>query len=213
MDKTYNGIVIFGSMGSGKDALAEYFCTLRENSGTYNIGVLCREMMKVSKVNPAWRGLERYIGQTTADKLREMDITIMCDYILALIYEKGQSKYGWDNSSLEGEAYNNALLEQLALMKKDELSIVIGGRTMADLNYWKAKQFLIVGIKVSDEVRKSRLTQRDGEKIANNSSLSHNTESDVPYIVNNLCEEIINNDGSLDDLRKEAERIVNKYRF
>lgn len=213
MVKTYNGIIIFGSMGSGKDALAEHFCSLRQNSNTYNIGVLCREMMKVAKVNPKWRGLERYIGQTTADKLREMDITIMCDYILALIYEKGQKNYGWDNKGLEGDEYNKALLEQLSVMKKNGLSIVIGGRTMADLNYWKDKQFLTVGIKVSDEIRKSRLAQRDGEKVANNSSSAHNTESDVPYIVDNLCDEVINNDGTLEDLKREAARILNKYNF
>lgn len=213
MNKNYNGIVIFGSMGAGKDALAEQFTSLRPDSSIYNIGVLCREMMKVAKVNPAWRGRERYIGQTTADKLREMDINIMCDYILALIYEKGQRKYGWDNRSLDGEVFDTAVLEQLGQMKKDELSIIVGGRTMADLNYWKAKQFLIVGIKVSDEVRKTRLAERDGEEIAKNSSSSHNTESDVPYIVDSLCDEIINNNGTLEDLREAAERVLRKYGF
>jgi dephospho-CoA kinase len=213
MSKIYNGIVIFGSMGAGKDVLAEHLSLLRPNSSIYNIGVLCREMMKVAKVNPAWRGLERYIGQTTADKLREMDMNIMCDYILALIYEKGQHKYGWDNSSLTGEAYNKALLEQLSVIRQDELSIVVGGRTMEDLNYWRSKEFLIVGIKVSDEVRKHRLTNRDGEKVAKNSNSSHNTESDVPYIVDNLCDRVINNDGTLEDLRKEAEKVLDCYKF
>ncbi|WP_139902498.1 hypothetical protein [Clostridium thermarum] len=213
MEKVYNGIVIFGEMGAGKDALAEQFTKLRQNAKIYNIGVLCREMMKVAKVNPQWRGLERYIGQTVADKLREMDKDIMCDYILALIYENGQKKYGWDNAGLEGEAHHKALMEQLAILRNEELSIVAGGRTLVDLNYWRNKQFLVVGIKVSEEIRKQRLISRDGEKTVQNSSSTHNTEADVPYIINNLCDEVILNDGTLEDLKNSAEAILTKYKF
>lgn len=211
MEKTYNGIAIFGEMGSGKDALAEQFCALRENSVIYKMSVLCREMMKVSKVNPAWKGLERYIGQVVADKFRDLDINIMCDYVLALIYEKGQKKYSWDNSGLEGEAYNEELLKQLSIISKEELSIIVGGRTLTDLDYWKSKNYLIVGVKVSDEVRWSRLISRDGETIVNNSSSEHNTEVDVAHIINELCHEVIINDGTLEDLKMETESLLNKY--
>ncbi|WP_055669524.1 hypothetical protein [Desnuesiella massiliensis] len=213
MDKIYNGIVIFGEMGAGKDALAEQFCALREKAKIYKISVLCREMMKVSKVNPKWRGLERYIGQTIADNIREMDINIMCDYILTLIYEKGQKKYGWDNSNLEGEEFNKALLEQLSVLRNDELSIVVGGRTLTDLEYWKSKNYLIVGIKISKEVRKNRLLCRDGEEMVKNSSAEHNTEIEVPNIINNLCHEVIMNDGTLEDLKISAEELLDKYSF
>lgn len=213
MDKLYNGIVIFGEMGAGKDALAAQLVKLKENSTIYNIGVLCREMMKVSKVNPAWRGLERYIGQTTADKLREMDKNIMCDYILALIYERGYNKYGWDNGALDGNEFNKAILHQLSVMRKDELSIIVGGRTLQDLEYWRDKNFLIVGVKISEEIRRNRLVQRDGERVVKNSSSKHNTEVDVAYIVNDLSDEIIYNDGTLDDLKKEAVELLNKYNF
>lgn len=213
MDKIYNGIVIFGEMGAGKDALAEQFCQLREKAKIYKISVLCREMMKVSKVNPKWKGLERYIGQTIADNIREMDINIMCDYILTLIYEKGQKKYGWDNSNLEGEEFNKALLEQLSVLRNDELSIVVGGRTLTDLEYWKSKNYLIVGIKISKEVRKNRLLCRDGEEMVKNSSAEHNTEIEVPNIINNLCHEVIVNDGTLEDLKISAEELLEKYSF
>ena len=213
MDKVYNGIVIFGEMGAGKDALAEQFMNLRQSAKIYNIGVLCREMMKIAKVNPQWRGLERYIGQTTADKLREMDKDIMCDYILALIYEDWQRKCGWDNSGLEGEEHHRTLMEQLAVIRKEELSIIAGGRTLVDLNYWRNKQFLVVGVKVSEEVRKKRLISRDGEKVVKNSSSTHNTEADVPYIINNLCDEVILNDGTLEDLLNSAEEVLRKYKF
>ena len=207
------GIVIFGEMGAGKDALAEQFTNLRCSSEIYNMGILCREMMKVAKVNPSWRGLERHIGQTTADKLREMDINIMCDYLLALIYERWQREYGWDNSALEGEEFNRAIIEQLSVIRKDELSIIVGGRTLSDINYWKSKQFLIVGLRVSEAVRKSRLVARDGETVAKNSNSAHNTEADVPYILDNLCDEVLYNDGTLEDLKKAAERLLEKYSF
>lgn len=209
----YNGIVIFGEMGAGKDALAEQFCILRDRAKIYKISVLCREMMKVSKVNPIWRGKERYIGQTVADKLRDLDINIMCDYILALIYENGQKKYGFDNSILDGEAFNKAILEQLSIIRNDELPVIVGGRTITDLEYWKSKNFLIVGVKISDEVRKQRLISRDGEEMVKNSSSEHNTEVDVPYIINNQCHEIVLNDGTLQDLKNSAEELLNKYEF
>jgi dephospho-CoA kinase len=211
MDKVYNGIVIFGEMGAGKDTFAEQLSAFRANSRIYNIGVLCREMMKVARINPTYKGLERCIGQTVSDKLRETDINIMCDYILAVIYEKGQIKYGWDNSSLEGEAFNKALLEQLSVIRKDELSIIVGGRTLTDVNYWRSKEYLIVGIKVSDSVRKLRLQSRDGEKTTRTSNSKHNTEADVSLIVNSLCDEIILNDKGLDDLRKVAKELLQKY--
>lgn len=213
MEQRYNGIVIFGEMGAGKDIFAEYICMLREKATIYKMSVLCREMMKVSKVNQAWRGLERYIGQTVADKFRELDINIMCDYLLALIYEKGQMKYGWDNSELIGEEYNKALLEQLAVITHHELPVIVGGRTLTDLQYWKSKNYLIVGIKISDEVRKRRLAVRDGETAAKNSSSQHNTEVDVPIILNNYCHEVIINDGTLEDLKEEAKKLLEKYNF
>jgi len=213
MEQLFNGVVIFGGMGAGKDTLAEQFKSLRKNSEVYNIGILCREMMKVSKINPMWQGRERYIGQTVADKLRELDINIMCDYILALIYEKYQSKYGWDNRGLEDEAYKKALLEQLAVARNEELSIIVGGRTLTDVHYWKTKGYLIVGVKVSEGVREKRLEARDGAAIARNSSSAHNTESETPYIVNNLCDEVILNDGTLEDLRNAAEDLLVKYSF
>ncbi|SKA86226.1 hypothetical protein SAMN05428976_10856 [Clostridium sp. USBA 49] len=213
MSKTFNGIVIFGGMGSGKDELARQICTLRKNAKIYKMSVLCREMMKVSKVNPKWAGKERYIGQAIADKIRELDINIMCDYILALIYERWQEKYGWDNTKLNDEEYKKELLNQLAIIRNEELSIIVGGRTITDFNYWKEKGYLIVGIKVNEEVKKQRLIDRDGEITVKNSNSEHNTESDIPYIINNLCDEVIINDGTIEDLRNAAKNMLIKYNF
>ena len=213
MEKIYNGIVIFGEMGAGKDVLAQQFVSLRKNSKIYNMGILCREMMKISKINPAWRNKERYIGQTTADKLREMNINIMCDYILALIYESGQNRYGFNLCGITGDDFNKELLKQLALIRNYELPIIVGGRTITDFNYFNSKGYLMVGVSISKEVRTNRLIIRDGKtQVSTNSSL-HNTEADASFIVNNLCQEIIVNDGSITDLKKRAENLLDKYEF
>jgi len=213
VEKIYNGIVIFGEMGAGKDVLAQQFVALRKNSKIYNMGILCRQMMKISKINPTWRNKERYIGQTTADKLREMDINIMCDYILALIYESGQNKYGFDLDGLTGDGFNNELLKQLALIRNYELSIIVGGRTITDFNYFNSKGYLMVGVSISKEVRTKRLILRDGKTQVSTSSSIHNTEADASFIVNNMCQEIIINDGSIAELNKRAENLLNKYEF
>lgn len=157
--------------------------------------------------------MERYIGQTVADKLREMDINIMCDYILSLIYESGQKKYGWDNINLEGEAFDKALKEQLSQIREVELPIIVGGRTLSDLNYWRDKGYMILGIRISPEIRKKRLISRDGEETVKNSNTQHNTEVDVPYILDNLCHEVIFNDGTLEELKEAAEQILIKCNF
>lgn len=128
----YNGIVLFGEMGSGKDVVAEMLSELIPNCALYNIGFICRELMKVSKVNNNWTDKKRELGQLAADKLREIDINILNDYTYAL--------------TLEDKCFN----------------IIIGGRTMDDFDYWKNKGFLTVGVTVDSDVRLQRLKKRDG---------------------------------------------------
>lgn len=118
-----------------------------------------------------------------------------------------------DNTKLNDEEYKKELLNQLAIIRNEELSIIVGGRTITDFNYWKEKGYLIVGIKVNEEVKKQRLIDRDGEITVKNSNSEHNTESDIPYIINNLCDEVIINDGTIEDLRNAAKNMLIKYNF
>lgn len=129
--RKYNGIVVFGEMGSGKDTFAELLCKLDSRCSIYNIGFLCREFMKISKVNPKWNDKRRELGQLIADKAREVDINIFNDY-----------------------TYSN-------ILEKNNFPIVVGGRIVSDYNYWKEKGFLAVGITVDYEERVRRLCQRD----------------------------------------------------
>lgn len=213
MNNSYNGIVIFGEMGSGKDTLAEQISNLRTNAHIYNMGALCREIMNIAKVNPKWVDNERSLGQDIADKLREVDKNIFGDYILSKIFLRWQEKYSFNCGYISGDEYNGKVLNHLSKIRKNELSIISGGRTIDDLRYWKEKKYLIVGIKISDRFRLNRLTLRDGESMAKNSNSNHNTETDAKYIVKNLCDEIIINDGTLDDLKNDVEKILNTYNF
>ena len=101
----------------------------------------------------------------------------------------------------------------MSLVREEELSIIVGGRTLSDVHYWRDKGYLILGIRISPEIRKKRLISRDGEEVVKNSNTKHNTEVDVPYILDNLCHEVIFNDGTLEELKDAAEKILIKYNF
>lgn len=139
MNNSYNGIVIFGEMGSGKDTLAEQISNLRTNAHIYNMGALCREIMNIAKVNPKWVDNERSLGQDIADKLREVDKNIFGDYILSKIFLRWQEKYGFNCGYISGDEYNGKVLNHLSKIRKNELSIISGGRTIDDFRYWKEK--------------------------------------------------------------------------
>ncbi|OVE68229.1 hypothetical protein CCS79_09950 [Clostridium diolis] len=193
MAKIYNGITIFGEMGSGKDELAKQIETLHGTVEKYNIGDLCRNIMKVSKVNSKWKGSERQLGQKIANKLREIDYNIMNDYVYACIYEKNSILTSVDPSPLR---------------------IIIGGRTFHDLKYWKSKEYLIVGISAFDEHRINRLNNRDHNiSLKINEAFKHNTETEAHKIVDNYCDKKITNNGTLHDLRVEAKKILSDFNF
>lgn len=135
--ENYNGIAIFGGMGSGKDTFAEVLAKNKKDSVIYNIGYICREFMKISKVNKDWHGKNRELSQAVASKLREIDENILNDY-----------------------TYANAMLS-------NKFPIIVGGRTFEDFEYWTNKKFLVVGISANFDVRVQRLFSRDLEFNAN----------------------------------------------
>lgn len=132
-DKKYNGIAIFGGMGSGKDTFAEVLAKTKEDSAIYNIGYICREFMKISRINENWQGRGRELSQAVASKLREIDENILNEY-----------------------TYANAILG-------GKFPIIVGGRTFEDFDYWTKKEFLIVGVTADLDIRIQRLLDRDSE--------------------------------------------------
>lgn len=161
MDKKYQGIAIFGGMGSGKDTFAEILAKTKQDSAIYNIGYICREFMKISKTNENWQSRGRELSQTVASKLREIDENILNEY-----------------------TYANAILGE-------KFPIIVGGRTFEDFDYWTSKNFLVVGVTADFEVRVQRLLSRDSEFNAKDlehkteKNIVHIVEKLCPMVVTN----------------------------
>lgn len=200
----FNGIVIFGEMGSGKDALADELMSLSSQCIKYNLSDLVRAIKPVFAVEPAWRGLERTKYQEYVDKLREFDADILNKYCLGVIYTKLQKTLGLHNTESSEEDFKKQLLKDLSLVRNYEIPIIVGGRTIRDYDFWKDKNYLVTGIVCDRDIRFERLVKRDGYEVAKNSSSAHNTEVMVPHIVNNLCDVVIDNNGTFEDLRRQA---------
>lgn len=206
--KNYNGIVIFGEMSTGKDTLADYLINADKRCSKYNIGDLVRQFFSIIKVNPEFRGKNRALGQKIADKLREVHPDLLNDYCLSSIYEKWQKIYNWDNSSINIENFNNELNKQLNIIRKNEVPIIVGGRTDADYDYWFNKNFFTVGIICDKDIRFERLCKRDGIIVAQNSNFKHNTEINVANIAQNKCTMVIDNSFDLNHLFSEADKLL-----
>lgn len=200
----YNGIIIFGEMGSGKDTLADMMIQSDKRIRKYGLGDIIRLIKKASLVVPEWNGRERTYMQNTADKLREIDINILNQYALSEMLGENLGKF-----TLSEENYRKELDSYFLKIREEKniIPMIVGGRTEADFEFWKDAGFATVGITISDETRKRRLLERDGLETAVNSDSTHNTERDVAEIVKK-CRFRADNDGTLEDLHMEAERLT-----
>lgn len=200
---SYNGIIIFGEMGSGKDTLADLIIDADPRFKKYGLGDIIRLIKKVTLVDPVWFGDERSFMQLAADKLREIDMDLLNHFALAKMLEDNLSKF-----SLSRESYRDDLdgLFQRIRQEADVIPMIVGGRTWKDLEYWTGRGFLSVGLEVTAEKRLERLILRDGAEIAQNSDPTHNTEKDVRDIIQR-CAVKADNNGTLEDLDKEVDRI------
>lgn len=210
-EKNYNGIIIFGEMGCGKDVLADELEKLDPRCSKYNISKVIRQFFSVTKVNPEWRGKDRFLGQDLADKLRAVYPEILNDYCLSLIYEKWEGKYNWKNQNIDKDSFNALLLKQLSVVKEMEIPIIVGGRTLVDFEYWSNKNFLTIGVTCDEKVRYSRLCFRDGLEVAQNSNFKHNTEAEVGDIVKNKCDIVIDNSKDLTHLSRQASELLKLF--
>lgn len=202
----YNGLIIFGEMGSGKDTLADYIIEIERNTKKYGLGDVIRSMKPVVLVSPDWSGNERGFFQLVADKLREIDINILNKYALStMITDNVELKEINQNSKWED------IYENLERVNEKILPMIVGGRTKDDYDFWKKAGFLMVGITASKENRFGRLVIRDGEEVAKNSNPNHNTEKEVASLVER-ADIVVNNDGDLEDLKREAQVVLDYLR-
>lgn len=200
----YNGIIIFGEMGSGKDTLADILIKNNGQLKKYGLGDVIRIIKKVSKVDTNWIGNERTFMQRVADKLREIDMDILNHFALAKMLEENLEEFKLSKENYKSEL--DGLFKRMR-QEKNVIPIIVGGRTFKDFDYWTGCGFASLGIEVSKEKRLERLEIRDGKEIAKNSDSSHNTERDVAEIIKK-CQFKLSNDGSLEDLEFEAKRFL-----
>ncbi|NLM34736.1 MAG: hypothetical protein GX206_04790 [Clostridiales bacterium] len=208
MALSYNGIIIFGEMGSGKDELADKLMLLSPKVVKYNLSALIRIIKPYASVSPEWMGNERTLYQIYADKLREIDINILNKYTIGLIYEKIKKAFNVNMSEVDKDSFESSLNENLKLIRNLEIPVIVGGRTIADYKFWTEKGFMAVGLEVDKDIRFQRLVLRDGLETAKNSNSNHNTEKDVAYIVHNLCHLIIDNNGTKEELQEKARQLL-----
>ncbi len=200
---TYNGIIIFGEMGSGKDTLADGIISKDPRFKKYGLGDIIRLIKKVTLVDPEWFGNERTFMQLAADKLREIDMDILNHFALAKMLEENL-----DEVHLTRETYREDLNAhfQKILTDSQVIPMIVGGRTWKDFDYWTSRGFLAIGLEVDAAKCMERLISRDGEEIAAKSDPSHNTEKDVRDIIRK-CELKVDNNGTLEDLEAEVDRV------
>ncbi len=209
--KEYNGIIIFGEMSTGKDALADFLLELNPKSAKYNIGNVVRQFIPIVKLNPQFKGRDRVFTQMIADKLREVHPMLLNDYCFSLIYSKWEKEFNWGQEELTEENLLEVLNKQLSQLKEKEIPIIVGGRTPNDFIYWSQRNFLVVGLYCDHEVRFNRLVARDGIEVARNSDFTHNTEIQVKDIVNNKCDIVIDNSFDFEHLKNEAQKLLSMF--
>ncbi len=203
----YNGIIIFGEMGSGKDTLADYLIEKDNRIKKYGLGDIIRVIKAVTKVDPQWFGLERGFMQLAADKLREIDMDILNHFALSKMLSDNLGDFQLSRENYSADL--NALFAKIR-QEKNTIPIIVGGRTFKDFDYWTSRGFLALGIEVSKDNRMSRLITRDGAEVANNSDSGHNTEKDVAEIVKKT-DAVVDNNGTLESLKIQADAILEKF--
>lgn len=199
---SYNGIIIFGEMGSGKDTLADFIIELETKTKKYGLGDIIRNMKPIVAISPEWSGNERGFFQLVADKLREIDMNILNKFALSRMITENTALHKVSQETKWEDIYEN-----LRRVNQEILPMIVGGRTKDDFDFWKKAGFLIVGITATKENRFHRLVLRDGEEVAKNSNPNHNTEKEVAILVEK-ADFIANNDGSLEDLKVKAEEVL-----
>ncbi|MPQ44057.1 AAA family ATPase, partial [Clostridium tarantellae] len=167
-----NGIIIFGEKGSGKDTVAEYiekFIKENKEVSFFNIGDIVRNMSCMFLATEKWNNKKREFYVETAKKLKELDKNFLNYYALGKIFEQFQV-------NTLNEIENNKLL------------IITGGRTEEDYNFWRERNFLIVGVTCEENIRQERLKGRDGYFQHSQDSLEKDTKLIIKksdFIINN----------------------------
>lgn len=221
-----NRYVIFGAMGSGKDTVARMLCN-RKNIKSYNIGDAVRDISKIVK---------KYNNSNDGEMVENIKNLLDNYEELINLYFRGTNSINFNandalkdvikiiNNNIKEGSSERKLLHDLAdmfrkydrnifnyitmgkILKDNNKNgcIVVGGRTFDDYNFYRKECFRSIGIKCLGDSRKNRIVKRDGSFEIKETT--HNTEVNVNKIVN-LSDIVIDNSGSLNDLKFKVSKI------
>ena len=172
-------IIIFGTMGAGKDTVAKLFEAIAS-------GIVRHEF---------YRG--KLGGNIRAEVDSVADETVNKRELYQKYGEAMRDIFGKDhwNKQVFDEFYGVELIRQQA---NESISFVIAdGRQMHELEFWKDKGFVAVGVTAPPEIRIHRLKERDG--VDQSAYLNHITEERVMECFEH-CDYLLDNSGSVEDL-------------
>lgn len=193
-------IVLFGKIRSGKDTvgkiLIEKYGFKRFAFGD-EIGKIIETYFPKAYINGKPRHHYQFIGQ----KFRELDEDVWINTLL----EKVES---YEYYSCFKNAIINANLEFFKELKRDEINVVVtDGRQKNEAIKMREAGYVIVKVVADEEIRIKRMNE-SGDNYSPE-MLTHETELQVDEVE---ADYIINNAGTLEDLEKIVECLVQQIR-
>jgi dephospho-CoA kinase len=172
-------LIIFGTMGAGKDTVAKLYEAIAG-------GVLWHEIYR-GKLGGNIRAEVDTVADSTVNK-REL-----------------YQKYGEAMRDIFGkDHWNKQVADEFQGMQiisanegRDISFVIADGRQMHELEYWRERGFVTVGVTAPPELRIERLKARDG--VDQSEMLNHITEQRVMECFEH-CNYLLDNSGSVEDL-------------
>lgn len=178
----YKGIIIFGTMGSGKDTLAAMLEERIFGSRIYKLGEDIRGFVDKVMDGDNNRAYYQDYGQMVRTNLGPDAWNRLCSY--KIIQDIEQDKMN--------------------------LPIIADGRQENEFDYWIKRGFFTVGINTRQNIRIDRLEKRDGT--CDMERLTHGTELQAQYIVTQTVDMEVPNDLGMNELKKYSDMIAKLIR-
>jgi len=191
--------LICGSSGSGKDVVASLIQGQRIAFAD-DLKLVTR-LLRIHDINGAQCFLEYLFGDYAPQNIRGHLLRFE-----GIPVEDGKDRrilqeVGTWARSIHSDIWINAVKDKVA---RSTTSVII-----TDCRYIRELQsfpdFYPIFVECPEDVRKQRLSQRDGGY--SEASLTHTAESEV-RLLKSLCKSTIVNDGTMDDLRRNVESVL-----
>ena len=178
----YKGIIIFGTMGSGKDTLAAMLEEKIFGSRIYKLGEDIRGF--VDKVMEGENNRSQYqdYGQMVRNNLGIDAWNRLCSYKI--------------NIDMDHDRVS--------------IPIIADGRQVNEFEYWIERGFITIGLNTRQNKRIDRLIKRDST--CDIERMTHDTELQAQYVVTQMVDMEVCNDLDIEQLKKYAEMIANIIR-